>query len=156
MATAFSVPSVAATFAVVVAFTMAAAFAVIMMPMASAMAVAALMGEELPVQAFGQLFLSGVAHGYHLAGEVQCLAGHGGVEVHGHLLVLDLHDHAVADFSRRIEHGDELPGLQQVLAEFAVDLERTLRYVEDLGQVVFAICFLRRDGAVEGILMPWM
>ena len=80
---------------------------------------------------------------------MQGLACHRGVEVHGHLVVLDGHDHAVAYFSRRIEHGDEFPCFQQVLAKLAVDLERTLRYVEDLGQVVFAICFLRGNGAVK-------
>ena len=119
------------------------------MPVASAVAVAALVGEEFAVQAFCQFFLGGITHRYDLAGEVQGLACHRGVEVHGHLVVLDFDDHAVAYFSRRIEHGDEFTGFQQVFPELAVDLERTLRYVEDLGQVVFAIGVLRGDGAAE-------
>ena len=81
-------------------FTVAAAFAFSVMTVASsAVAMAAFLRKEFAVEAFGQLLLCCIAYGNDLSSEVQRLSGHWSVEVHGHFVFLDFHDHAVVDLS---------------------------------------------------------
>ena len=48
-----------------------------------------------------------------------------------------------------IEHGDEAPDLQKVLAQLALDLEGGFGDIEYLGQVILTVPFLRRHRAGE-------
>lgn len=107
----------------------------------------ALLREELSVEAFSQLLLGSVTDTEDCACEIQGLACHRKVEIHGDIIALDLNHHALADFSGRIEHRNVLANLQERLTEFTVDDEYVLRNIYHLRLVIFAVSFLRKDGA---------
>lgn len=105
------------------AVTMAAS-ALAMVTLAVSTAVAsAFLWKVLTVETLCELLLGSLAYRDDLSCEVHGLACHRWVEVHGHLLFLDLHDHTVADFTTLVEHRDILTHLEEILAEFAVHHE---------------------------------
>ena len=117
-------------------------------PLAAAV-VAFFRGKEFPVEAFRELLLGRVPDGNHFPAEIQDLAGHRVVEVHGHAVLLHFHDGGVDDAAVGSYHRQDPAHLHQVLAQFTLDGEGGFGEVETALFVVGAVAVLRLDGKGE-------
>lgn len=155
VATLAVVVAAVAAFAIIVVMPSVAAFTVIVMMSAAvslAVVVSAAVTSFVSAVALSgclDLVLRGLAYRYHLPLEIERLACHGVVEVHRHVIVLDLDYLGVANLSGRVEHRDHLSYYQEVLADFPVNSERLLGDVETQFGVALAISLLGRKGECE-------
>lgn len=92
--------SVAVAASALMALAMAAlVVSVLVMTSASAVAASAFLRNELSVKSLGKFFLCSVTDRNYLALEIQCLAGHRMVEVHGDRIIIDSGNESLYDHS---------------------------------------------------------
>ena len=101
------------------------------------------------MESFFELFLAGFTHALDLPGEVQGLAGHRMVEVHGHAVLAHRLYLALDHLSGGVEHRDDVARHEEVFAHLAVDLECALRNVGLVFRFVCAVAFLRGESEFE-------
>ena len=134
----------------VAAFTFA--FALVLVAVAPAVAAFVLfLGKILAVEPVCELAFSGVAHGYHLYGEVQGLACHGMVEIHADVLVADRLDSGLYHAAVLSHHREDAADLHQFLVHHAVYHEGLLGEVDHALRIVDAVAFFRTQGEADAV-----
>ena len=111
----FAVATLVVTFAVALSMAASAALAV--------MAAATFLRSEFAVQAFGQFLLGSVTYRDNLSLEIQCLAGHRMIEVHGHGIFMNLGNRALDYHAGAVQQRNHFTYDQQVFPDGAVHLE---------------------------------
>ena len=121
------------------------------MATAAAAATAFLLREVFAVQTLGQLLVRSAAHALYLTGEVQGLAGHRMVEVHGHGGVGHLVDGALDYLTGLVQHRDGAADDQQVITHLSVNGEGRLGEVNEVFRVIDAVAVFGAQDEVEAI-----
>lgn len=111
----FAMAALVVTFAV--AFSMAASAAL------AVMAAATFLRSEFAMQAFGQFLLGSVTYRDNLSLEIQCLAGHRMIEVHGYGIFVNLGNRALDYHAGAVQQRNHFTDDQQVFPDGAVHLE---------------------------------
>ena len=111
----FAMAALVVTFAVALAVAASAALAV--------MAAATFLRREFAMQAFGQFLLGSVTYRDNLSLEIQCLASHRMIEVHGHCIFVDLGNRALNYHTGAVQQRNHSADDQQVFPDGAVHLE---------------------------------
>ena len=111
----FAMAALVVTFAVALAVAASAALAV--------MAAATFLRREFAMQAFGQFLLGSVTYRDNLSLEIQCLASHRMIEVHGHCIFVDLGNRALNYHAGAVQQRNYSADDQQVFPDGAVHLE---------------------------------
>lgn len=111
----FAMAALVVTFAVALAVAASAALAV--------MAAATFLRREFAMQAFGQFLLGSVTYRDNLSLEIQCLASHRMIEVHGHCIFVDLGNRALDYHAGAVQQRNHSADDQQVFPDGAVHLE---------------------------------
>lgn len=149
----FSVFVLAAAFAFAMLVLAAAAFAVFVV-MATATTFATAFAVAAAVAAFVvderlNFLVSGIAHGYNLALEVEVLAGERVVEVDDDGVVFELEHKALKAHAVGINQGQYGAGVNHVLVEAAVDGKCFLGQFDDVVLLVWAISLVNFQHKVE-------
>lgn len=111
----FAMAALVVTFAVALAVAASAALAV--------MAAATFLRREFAMQAFGQFLLGSVTYRDNLSLEIQCLASHRMIEVHGHCIFVNLGNRALNYHAGAVQQRNHSADDQQVFPDGAVHLE---------------------------------
>jgi len=131
--------SVAATFALVALAVMAAAFAlaVFLVAMALALVAAALLRRKIfTVKAFLELLLGGLADSLYATAEIESLAGHGVIEVHHHVVFLNLGYGTLNHLALAVDHREDTAGNEELGHKLAVHLEGLYRELYEMCGIV--------------------
>lgn len=139
----------AATFAFAVAVTTAATFSVFMIAVSTASAAATFAAQHL--DELLELFIGGVAHGGHLTLEVERLASQGMVEVDHHSRVFYFEHQTIETVAVSVHQGENGTRVNGLLVEFAVDVEGLLREFEHVLLLIWSVGFLYAQREVEFI-----
>lgn len=139
----------AATFAFAVAVTTAAAFTVFMVAVSTASAAATFAAQHL--DELLEFFIGGVAHGGYLTLEVERLASQGMVEVDHHSRVFYFEHQTVETVAVGVHQGENGTRVNGLLVEFAVDVEGLLREFEHVLLLIWSVGFLYAQREVEFI-----
>ena len=128
-----AVTLVVTTFFVTVAFvaffvamtlmTFTMSFAVAASATLAVMAAATFLRREFAMQAFGQFLLGSVTYRDNLSLEIQCLASHRMIEVHGHCIFVNLGNRALNYHAGAVQQRNYSADDQQVFPDGAVHLE---------------------------------
>ena len=110
----FAMAALVVTFAVALAMAASAALAV--------MAAATFLRHEFAMQAFGQFLLCSVTYRDNLSLEIQCLASHRMIEVHGHCIFVNLGNRALDHHAGAVQQRNHSADDQQVFPDGAVHL----------------------------------
>ena len=92
-----------------------------------------------------QLFFSGLTHRDNLSGEIECLPGHRGVEVHFHVLFLDFEHLAWNDTAFAVQKRDSGSRNQEAFLYDPVDFKSLFREIDYPVRVHFSVSFLRGE-----------
>ena len=82
------------------------------------------------MKTFGEFLFCSVSDAQDLSSEVESLSGHGGIEVHRHLVILYFNYHSVTSLTGGVEHRDEPADFQKILTHGPIHHERALGDVE--------------------------
>ena len=128
-----TVTLVVTTFFVTVAFvaflvamtlmTFTMSFAVAASAALAVMAAATFLRREFAMQAFGQFLLGSVTYRDNLSLEIQCLASHRMIKVHGHCIFVNLGNRALNYHAGTVQQRNYSADDQQVFPDGAVHLE---------------------------------
>lgn len=99
VAVALSFMSVAVAASALMALAMAALVVAVLVMTSAAAVASAFLRSELSVKSLGKFLLCGVTDRNDLALEIQCLAGHRMVEVHGDRIIIDSGNESLYDHS---------------------------------------------------------
>ena len=114
---------------------------------------AAFLGRQVfPVKPLAELLLGGFPHGLHFTFEIQCLSGHGVIEVHGHGVFRDGCDCTLYHLALGIEHGEGASHHKQFLADFTVNFECLQGQADQIIGIVGSVSFFGSQG--EGEFIP--
>jgi hypothetical protein len=131
MVTAVALSVVAAFSFSMAAFSFTVTALSVSMMAASAFPMAALLIRKVfPMEPVLELLLGGVPDGNDLPLEIQDLACHGMVEVHGHGIVLDFDYRAFDHLVGAVQHRECPSDLEKIFADHPVNHEGILRDVE--------------------------
>ena len=140
----------AATFAFAMFVAVAAAtFSVFMIAVSTASAAATFAAQHL--DELLELFIGGVAHGGYLTLEVERLASQGMVEVDHHSRVFYFEHQTVETVAVGVHQGENGTRVNGLLVEFAVDVEGLLREFEHVLLLIWSVGFLYAQREVEFI-----
>lgn len=112
---------------------------------------AAFLREILSMKSFCEFLLGSCTYRLYLACEVECLACHRMVEVHGHGLLAYSCDYTLDNLSASVEHRDHVADYKQVLTHYAVDCKGSLREVDHVTRVVCTISVLRGENEIKSL-----
>ena len=108
-------------------------------------------GKIFAVEPVRELAFGGVAHGYHLHGEVQGLAGHGMVEIHADMLFADLLDGGLYHAAVLPHHREDAADFHQFLVHYTVNHEGLLREVYHALRIMHSVAFFRAQGETDAV-----
>ena len=118
----------------------------------SAASVASAVAPDIfPVQPLCQFLFRGIPDSQDLAGEIECLARHWGVQVYLHGIIAYLQNDAWHYTSCLVYQRDAVSDDHQVFPEFPVHLESRLRQVYHPVRVNFPISLFRSKGEPEPV-----